>query len=76
MKGDIPEVAFRLSCSLGARTHERKFGDYGGRDVIKHSRRVMIAGSIYESITAAARETGKSRDTLTQLIRRGKGAYL
>ena len=76
MKGDLHPAAVRLSSALPCRTHERAETPYKDRQSANNTRAVRINGTVYESLTEAARQIGTHRDAIRKMIRAGDAAYL
>ena len=79
MRGDIPEVAFRLLTALPVRTHERKpyvreaslaAGNPYGR------RAVIVNGVRYETCREARTKLAIGYDSFYRMLNRGEARYL
>ena len=77
MRGDLPACAVRLMAELPSRTHERQFGEHTRR-ASAHNREprcVVIDGAHYRSLTDAARQLRKCRETIRKMIANGEASY-
>ena len=76
MKGDLHPAAVRLSAALPCRTHERPVPANQKVQSANNTRAVRINGTVYESLTEAARQRGTHRDAIRKMIHAGAAAYL
>ena len=76
MKGDPHPAAVRLSAALPCHTHERPVPANQKVHSANNTRAVRINGAVYESLTEAARQLGKSRGAVRNMIERGEASYL
>ena len=76
MKGDIHPAAFRLFSTLPVRTHEQTRSSYADRLSANNLRPVRVAGTLYESVTEAARRIGCSRGKVRLLLIKGEAQYV
>ncbi len=74
MKGDLPEVALRLSSTLPSRIHT-----HHGRAYIQGSKSgipLLVDGQKFKSIYSVRRHFHISSETLDKWIRNGKARYI
>ena len=79
MKGDLNPAAMRLSAALPVRTHyapEHGSSHWRSQQKANHMRPVRVNGTVYDSLTEAARSIGTHRDAIRKMIHAGEAAYL
>lgn len=78
MKGDIHPAAFRLLCGLPSRTHQQQLSPEDGRmrHCANHVRAIRVRGVLYESVTEASRQLGRSREAIRSMVARGSAEYV
>lgn len=75
MTGDVPAAALRLMAELPVRTHLRTMTAAHNIRFKNNTRGVIIGRTVYESVTDAGRQLGKSRGAIRNMIERGEARY-
>ena len=89
MRGDIPEVALRLSTELPSRTHEARstygtetrggdtsaLGKGHGKNGGHNRRSVVIGDEHFPSIREAALALGTWQSTISRMLKDGRARY-